>query len=144
MRISSTAAFALAAVLTLPMAGCVLHIGDGAKWQDTDQISAQAVRNTNMERLSTLQIGMTTDQVQDVMGSSSSWLGDDIGWVASPYRTEAFQDENGDTVMIHYYYTHLRQRDNVISDDELTPVLFRNGKLAGWGSAITSGQIRRM
>ena len=32
-----------------------------------------------------------------------------------------------------FYYTDLRERDDKITDDELTPVVLREGKVAGVG-----------
>ena len=34
---------------------------------------------------------------------------------------------------MYYHYSDLRQRDNRITDDELTPVVYRNGRVAGVG-----------
>ena len=35
---------------------------------------------------------------------------------------------------VQYLYTYMKQRDDQITDDELTPLVFNDGKLIGWGS----------
>jgi hypothetical protein len=52
--------------------------------------------------------------------------------VTNPFKTSVFTKANK-TFEVLYFYTHRRHRDNLITDDELTPVLLVNGKLAGWG-----------
>ena len=71
----------------------------------------------NREKLSTLQIGMTQHQVMKIMGK--------------PWKTEAFM-KNGESYLVLYYVTQ-RIPDGTTTDDEMTPVVFRNGKLIGWG-----------
>jgi hypothetical protein len=48
-------------------------------------------------------------------------------------REEKLQAADGAALEVLYYYTDLRQRDDRITDDELTPLVFRDGKLAGKG-----------
>ena len=35
---------------------------------------------------------------------------------------------------MQYLYTYMKQRDDKITDDELTSLVFKDGKLIGWGS----------
>ena len=45
-----------------------------------------------------------------------------------PQRAEEFV-VNGQSYQILYYLTAVRQADDIIADDELTPFIFENGKL---------------
>lgn len=49
-----------------------------------------------------------------------------------PYRSEILQGKNK-TFEVVYYVTDVKKDDNAIIDDELTPFVFDNGKLIGWG-----------
>jgi hypothetical protein len=42
-------------------------------------------------------------------------------------------NKDGKSYQVLYYHTDLKQRDDKITDDELTPLVFENGKLIGWG-----------
>jgi hypothetical protein len=44
-----------------------------------------------------------------------------------------YKGSDGRTYEVWYYYTDLKQRDDKISDDELTPLVFDEEKLIGWG-----------
>lgn len=134
----------LLALAPLP-SGCILAIGSGS---DSDPIArasqASELRSTNQSRLETLSIGMSVDQVMQRMGESSVWINKELGWVRNPYRSESFRSSNGSSLLVLYYYTHLRERDDIIADDELTPVGFEDGKLIGWGWSFFDREIRTM
>ena len=50
----------------------------------------------------------------------------------NPYREETFK--NGDkTYEIAYYFTSIKKQDGMITDDELTPLVFENNRLIGQG-----------
>lgn len=51
----------------------------------------------------------------------------------TPYRSETLTGKDGKSYEVLYYYTHLKQRDDRITDDELTPLVFQGGKLIGRG-----------
>jgi hypothetical protein len=54
-------------------------------------------------------------------------------WIDNPYRNETLTGKDGKSYEVLYYYTELKQRDDRITDDELTPLVFHDGKLIGWG-----------
>ena len=54
-------------------------------------------------------------------------------WIDNPYRSEILTGKDGKSCQVIYYYTELKQRDDKITDDELTPLVFEDGKLIGWG-----------
>jgi hypothetical protein len=54
-------------------------------------------------------------------------------WIDNPYRSETLTGKDGKNYDVLYYYSDLKQRDDKITDDELTPLVFHDGKLIGWG-----------
>jgi len=70
---------------------------------------------TNRAKLDKLQIGMTEDEVRAVMGK--------------PYRTEATH-----RAKVWLYITEW-QPDSYTTADEMTALVFENGKLVAWGAA---------
>jgi outer membrane protein assembly factor BamE (lipoprotein component of BamABCDE complex) len=69
----------------------------------------------NRAKLDKLQIHMTEDQVRAIMGK--------------PYRTEAT-----DRAKVWLYITEW-QPDYYTTADEMTALVFENGKLVAWGAA---------
>ena len=50
----------------------------------------------------------------------------------NPYREETLK--NGDkTYEVAYYFTSIKKQDGMITDDELTPLVFENSRLIGQG-----------
>ena len=87
----------------------------------------------NREKLSNLQLGMSKTEVISTMGNKPfSIPGGDPDIIQNPYRTEMRQDGN-DTFEVIYYYSDIKSRDGAITDDELTPIILKNGKVIGWG-----------
>ena len=54
-------------------------------------------------------------------------------WIDNPHRSETLMGKDGKPYEILYYYTDIKQRDDKITDDELTPLVFDGRKLIGWG-----------
>ena len=71
----------------------------------------------NRELLGDLSIGMTKDQVVQHMGK--------------PWKTEAFM-KNQKPYTVLYYVTQ-RIPDGTTTDEEMTPVVFKEDILVGWG-----------
>ncbi|MCJ7555009.1 MAG: DUF3192 domain-containing protein [Ignavibacteriaceae bacterium] len=44
---------------------------------------------------------------------------------------------------VWYYYTDMKAYDGAITDDELTPVVFENDKLIGWGQSFLNDTVQR-
>jgi outer membrane protein assembly factor BamE (lipoprotein component of BamABCDE complex) len=72
------------------------------------------IRKQNNENLKKLHIGMTKQEVLDIMGE--------------PLKNEVYNTDN-----VWYYFTQVKWSDGSITRDECTPLFFENGKLAGWG-----------
>ncbi len=122
------------------LSSCIIRV-DADEMQfdeirDGDRVDIRELRSENRRKLNMLELGMDREAAEDIMGSSASWVGSNLGWIDSPYKTESYTSETGSPILILSYLTHVSKRDNIIADDELTPVAFRDGKLVGWGQAF--------
>jgi hypothetical protein len=98
------------------------------------------IRGMNRENLNRLSLGMSKEKVLEVMGVESFKTKEPFGsgrqseTISNPYRTEILTSKDGQTAFeVLFYYTDDKQRDDAITDDELTPLVIQNGKLVGWG-----------
>jgi hypothetical protein len=80
--------------------------------------------------------GMTMEQVHNIMGQELI-----IGYalqssdykpltIPNPYKSETIK---GTGCFIEYYIEAIRQPDGIVHDNELMPLIFKNGKLIGRG-----------
>ena len=103
--------------------------------------SVEELRAANKSNLAKLSAGMPRAQAERIMGSAAAGgkLGDVVFGrlqhleVRNPMREERVRGADGADYEVLFYYTDLRTRDDRITDDELTPVVFRDGRLAGIG-----------
>ena len=79
--------------------------------------------NANRSQLDKLSVGMSTDQVRRAMGK--------------PYKSEFLGSRQ-----VWYYITEW-QSDGQTTMDEMTPLVFENNVLLGWGHNFLSGNARR-
>ncbi|MFL6654624.1 MAG: DUF3192 domain-containing protein [Sulfurifustis sp.] len=103
--------------------------------------TADLLRQSNAENLKLLSPGMEKERVMKVMGtepSKSLFM-----WIDNPYRTETVTGKDGRAYEVLYYYTDLKQQDDKITDDELTPVVFQGGRLVGIGYATLQAKVQR-
>ena len=119
--------------------------------------SAGGFREDNIRNLDRLRVGMTRDQVFDIMGtktvsvsgtedSGPVGIGEDTLGVSqvqipvggpkpvlqNPHRNELYR-AGGANWEVLYYYTSVVSDDGMVTDDELTPVVLREDTLTGWG-----------
>jgi len=103
--------------------------------------------------LSQLEIGMDKEKVLKTMGREEKGI---VTWIPilfpliwvpfpsyhinNPYKTE-FLTVNDKQYDVIYYYTDVRKADGAITDDELTPLIFEDGKLIGWGWSFLKVKI---
>jgi len=97
---------------------------------------ATAPNRTNLLKLS---MGMSKAEAITAMGTApaTAYYRDNFGFqqsftINNPYRSEILQGKDK-TFEVLYYATDVKKDDNAITDDELTPLVFDNGKLIGWG-----------
>lgn len=81
---------------------------------------------------------MSKPQVLSVMGTETIKTGGSPEIVTNPYKTETFRNQSGMTYEVLFYYTDVKRRDGVVTDDELTPLVLEDGKLIGWGNSFFS------
>jgi hypothetical protein len=99
--------------------------------------SLDRVRTANRRNLLKLSVGMTKEQTLAIMGNKSGGGRFGEPTVNSPYKSEILQGKDK-TFEVLYYYTDIKSAIYIanpatITDDELTPLVFDNGKLIGWG-----------
>jgi len=109
--------------------------------------SLDGVRTTNRKNLLRLSVGMTKAQALEIMGTKSG--GGKLGepTVNSPYKNEILQGPHK-TVEVVYYYTDIKDaiytpHEVTIADDELTPLVFEQGRLVGWGNSFLESNINK-
>jgi len=72
------------------------------------------------DKLTRLTLNMTTDQVKQIMGE--------------PFSTETYLANDGKTNLIWNYRTQYSTDDYGIRHQELTPLIFKDNVLLGWGN----------
>ena len=95
----------------------------------------QQVRTLNKEKLNELEIGMNENVVLMIMGSKTIKIESAPFTIENPFKTEIYSNDI-DVYKILYFYTDLVKRDGFITDEELTPIIFKNNKLIGWGRDV--------
>jgi hypothetical protein len=88
------------------------------------------VAEQNTVRLQQLQPGMSKEDVQRIMGTTTHRSGRYS--IPAPYRSEMYP-ANGKRVEVLYYYTSVNYEVERIADDELTPIVLIDGQVDGWG-----------
>lgn len=106
---------------------------------------------TDKKDLLKLSIGMPKEDVIRIMGTktvelyymANIYVGEKKRSTRNnPYRSEILRGEDK-TLEVIYYVTDLKNNDHVISNDELTPLVFDNGKLIGWGWSFLQDIIHK-
>ena len=103
--------------------------------------SVEQLRETNKRNIAQLSVGMPRAEAEKRMGEGRAGgkLGDVLFGrvrhleVKNPMRVEHLAGSDGAQYDVVFYYTDLKTRDDKITDDELTPVVFRDHELAGIG-----------
>jgi uncharacterized protein DUF3192 len=103
--------------------------------------SLEQLRETNKKNIAQLTLGTPRAQVEKRMGDARAGgkLGDVVFGrvrhleVKNPQREERVTGPDGAAYDVLFYYTDLKTRDDKITDDELTPLVFRGHELAGIG-----------
>ena len=130
----------LVVLLCLWLVGCATYSG---------------IRNKNRENINRLSLGMSKQEVSDIMGTetvtatpglmagvvslgASNMANEKI---SNPYKTEVLTTEEGKTLEVLYYYTDVQSRDGALTDDELTPVILEDNKVIGWGRSFLDKNI---
>ena len=93
--------------------------------------SLEQIRADNRQKLTGLSAGMSKQEVLSLMGTKTVRSGDGT-IVTNPHRTEMYRAKNSVFELL-LYYTEIKKSDGAITDDELIPLVLKDGKLDGWG-----------
>ena len=107
----------IALIIPLLLTGCLVVDGRGIDGLSDD---SRAMADKNRQLISTLALGVDRDSV--------------LGQLGAPQRSEA-SIKQGDEYRVLYYKTqhHSFHRDH---EEALTPLVFKNGQLIGWGQEL--------
>ena len=111
----------------------------------------EQLRMQNKAKLSGVTVGMTRQEIESLMGDARAGGGlpevvfGRVQWLQArnPMREERVEGSDGAQYDVLFYYTDLRERDDKITDDELTPVVLRDGKVAGVGYKFLGDRVPR-
>lgn len=158
MRISKTPAVGLIGLIAVSLAGCVsvgpvtctgvgcAHVSSlkpAANPNPPVRLVAERMRAENNRRIRGLGPGMTRAQALQWMGTRTFSDPRSRFVVPNPLRTDSYQLDDQTNIEIAYYYTDLEKTDSIVSDKELTPLLFKNDVLTAWGrESVADWQIK--
>jgi hypothetical protein len=97
----------------------------------------EQLRDGNKQNLAKVAPGMTRMEVESVMGHARAGgklpevLFGRVQYLEA--KNPMREEKNGDELVL-YYYTDVKNLDDRITDDELTPVVLRDGKVIGVGA----------
>jgi len=122
--------------LSLGLAGCATSVV-----YNPMQVATSQELLLNESGFKAVQNGMTMDQVHKIMGTQLV-----IGYqyqapnynpltILNPYKTEAIKATD---YVIEYYIESIHQPDGIIHDDQLMPLIFKNGVLIGRGWSLAN------
>jgi len=126
-----------------------------------NQENTAQFRKDNQEHLRRLTPGMTKAVVLATMGitpvsrclHSTGGICHEFETIDNPYRRSYFDAGRKRYEVLYYYtddqqrelryyYQQLKRHESEISDDQLTPVLLEDGKLAGWGKDFVDEKLQ--
>lgn len=101
----------------------------------------EQLREANKRNLQRVSLGNTRFEVETIMGSERAGGGlpevafGRLQYLAAknPMREDTVRGRDGADYQVLFYYTDVHAKDDKITDDELTPIVFRDGKVVGIG-----------
>jgi hypothetical protein len=106
----------LLATAVASLSACVIHVGG----DDRDD-SWRIIERRNVDRIEALPMGVSTQDARERLGE--------------PNFIEAFTSSRGDYKVL-FYRTHRNKADGDTSKDETTPLVFKDGRLIGYGDRV--------
>ena len=106
----------------------------------------------NRENLIKLSIGMKKEDVLALMGTKPFHVTGGMTKfntysssikIDNPYRSEILVGKDDKKLEVLYYVTDVKVDDTAITDDELTPLVFDEGKLMGWGWRFLQNNVQK-
>ncbi len=118
-----------------PLLACLLVVFVSCSVLRT--VWAEDILAKNRENLNRLSMGMLKSDVLNIMGTQTitayeSAQSAQMIVITNPYRTEIMKNEKGENLEVLFYYTD-EKRLGQITDNELTPIVLKDGKVEGWG-----------
>ncbi len=121
------------------LAGCVVTTQEASLPTISE---TTALRNEKgLTNIGKVYVGMTFSEVKTVMGnvttigyekSPLNTSGNEAITIKNPYREETL-DIKGKQYLVAYYFINVLKSDEMVSDDELIPLVFLNDYLVGKG-----------
>ena len=101
----------------------------------------EQLREANKRNLQRVSVGNTRLEVESIMGTERAGGGlpevafGRVQYLAAknPMREDAVRGRDGAEYQVLIYYTDVHAKDDKITDDELTPIVLRDGKVVGIG-----------
>lgn len=111
----------------------------------------EQMRSANKQNIGRVNLGHTRLEVETIMGKDGAGGGlPEIAFgrvqylrATNPMREEDVRGTDGVDYRVLFYYTDLRTKDDKITDDELTPVVLRDDKVAGVGYSFLGQRVPR-
>lgn len=87
---------------------------------------------------------MSKDDVLGIMGTKTvrAYQKGKAIEITNPYRNEILRGKDK-ILEVVYYVTDVKKDDGAITDDELTPLVFEDGKLTGWGWSFLDDAVKK-
>lgn len=101
--------------------------------EKVETVSYRTLLSRNLTNLNKLSIGMTKQQVMDLMGTFQSKTANSV--VPNPYMSEPIL-VSGKTYEVLWYLTRKYPPFTPIKKSQATPVVFKDGKVIGWGDSF--------
>jgi len=125
--------------MTLRLLLLLTLLGGGCSTLMVDPL--EQLRDANKQNVAKLKLGHTRLEVESIMGDARAGGGlPEVLYgrvqylqARNPMREERLLGTDGQEYEVLFYYTDLRERDDKITDDELTPIVLRGGKVVGIG-----------
>ena len=99
------------------------------------------VASTNRQNLNKISLGDTKEVVIEKMGGIKI-ITTYESQINFPYKTEILVDKNK-TYEVLFYFSNIIKDDSKITDDELTPIVFFEGKVIGYGWMFVEDNIEK-
>lgn len=110
------------------------------------------VRSYNQLNLLSINAGMSKENVLKTMGgvrrilifNPDKMLGTKKdGFINNPYSRDLKTGKDGNSIEILWYYTDKKSSDNVITKDELTPIILEKNSVVGLGWGFYEDYAKR-
>lgn len=97
-------------------------------------VSPEHMRTQNRQNLLRLTVDMKKSDALTLMASPAAEDFDTTGTYTlnNPYRSEIIKGK-GKVFEVIYYHTDVEQADRILTKKELTPLIFQDNLLIGWG-----------